>query len=161
MDCHFFVMKIKNYFCCLVFGLCGAFAASAKSYVVLELQNGSFFSFQLADKPEFTFTDDEMVINGNAETTYVIDEVKNFRFSDSELTGAPTQSSEEVRVVSLDQNTLQILGANGAPLRLLKSNGTLILSMSAVTDGSTIELPREKGIYIITVGKQSIKVIRK
>ncbi len=154
-------MKIKNYFCCLVFGLCGAFAANAKSYVVLELQNGSLFSFQLADKPEFTFTDDEMVINGNAETTYVIDEVKNFRFSDSELTGAPTQSSEEVRVVSLDQNTLQILGANGAPLRLMKSNGTLILSMSAVTDGSTIELPREKGIYIITVGKQSIKVIRK
>ncbi len=49
------------------------------SYMTVELKAGVKYSFLMADKPVATFKSGDLVVNGDAETSYSIEGVKNFR----------------------------------------------------------------------------------
>lgn len=47
-------------------------------------------------------------------------------------------------------------------ITLLNVNGVVVSTMSTNSDGSAmVTLPEQKGVYLLTVGSLSIKVIRK
>ena len=48
---------------------------AAATHLTVELKAGNKYSFLLADKPVITFSNGDLVVNGDAETSYSIDGV--------------------------------------------------------------------------------------
>lgn len=144
---------------------------AAVSHLTVELKSGSKYSFLLANKPVVTFKTGDLVINNNSETSYAIEGVKNFHFTESDETTPVDESSSknessfqgDIRIISLDDATIQI--DHLAPLsdvKLVTVMGRLISSQSANSDGSAVvSLPQTQGIYILSLGTKSFKIIRK
>ena len=64
---------------------------------------------------------------------------------------------------SLDESTLQVLNAQPAEkVTLVSINGSIVLtSMTDMNGSAIVKLPGRDGVYVLTVGTKSIKVIRK
>lgn len=146
---------------CLLIGASSSFATV--SYMTVELKAGDKYSFLLTDKPVVTFNSGDLVVNGDAETSYSIEGVKNFHFTEGDATGAETLSSGEMRIASLDGSTIQVQNiGNGSIATLVNVSGKIISSSKADSEGSaTISLPQTKGVYILSADGKSFKIIRK
>lgn len=145
----------------LIFGMMQINAAA--TYLTVELKTGSKYSFLLADKPVVTFSSGDLVVNGESETSYSIEGVKNFHFTESDATGIETISKDAVSIVSLDESTIQVKNiASVSIVTLVNVSGALISSSKADSEGMVnISLPQAKGVYILSVDGKSFKIIRK
>ena len=143
--------------------LCGALCASAAvQYMTVEKKSGEKYSFLLKDNPVVTYKGGELVVNGSASTSYAIAGVKNYHFTETDLTGVETAGSDMLRI-TIDENTVLVENASaGAKVGLLSAGGATVAATTANESGSaTLSLPSSKGVYVLTVGKQSFKLIRK
>ncbi len=139
------------------------FAAHASlEYMTIELQDGSKFSFLLNDKPVVTISDDDLIVNGNEETSYAISNVKNFHFTEGDLTDVSNSAASEMSIFNVD-GIIKIQNAPvAANVNVINVNGVLLSSSTVNSEGeATIALPNSKGVYVVTVGNNSFKVIRK
>ncbi|MCQ2209050.1 MAG: T9SS type A sorting domain-containing protein [Paludibacteraceae bacterium] len=144
--------------------LTGMMSVSAEAtYLTVELNAGNKYNFLLADKPVVTFKSGDLVVNGNSETSYSIEGVKNFHFTEGDVTKVEQLSSEEIRIVSLDEATIQLQNLDKqAVVTLMNVSGMLISSSKTNEDGTAIvSLPKTKGVYILSVAGKSFKIIRK
>lgn len=142
--------------------LCGALCASAAvQYMTVEKKSGEKYSFLLKDNPVVTYKGGELVVNGSASTSYAIAGVKNYHFTETDLTGAETAGSDMLRITS-DENTVLVENASaGARVELLSAGGAIVAVATASEAGSaTISLPSAKGVYVLFVGEHSFKLIR-
>ncbi len=139
---------------------CGALAEG--KYMTVELKNGDLYSFLLSDKPVVTYNEANLVINSNDRTSYAISGVKNYHFTKSDATSLETVNSF-LRIVNIDNETVEVQNAKPmSAVSLTSTSGVQILSSCAGSDGRVVvELPESKGVYILSVGNQSFKVIRK
>lgn len=155
-------MKKKNLciFAFLFWTLC---ANAAAQYMTVELKSGDKFSFLLEDNPVVTFKNVNLVVNGNAETSYAIAGVKNYHFTEGDVTGVSDYKSDAVCIESVDNNTLKINNASpSAKIALIGISGVVPFTTMADAAGSAfVSLPEQKGVYVLTVGCQSFKLIRK
>ncbi|MBR4840713.1 MAG: hypothetical protein IK005_09585 [Paludibacteraceae bacterium] len=144
--------------------LYGALSATAAvQYMTIELKSGGKFSFLLADNPIVTYANGDLSVNGSPSTSYAISGVKNYHFTEKNETGLSSVSSETLSIVSLDDNTLGIQNAPASAKAILLT-ATGVVSSTAVVDASgaaTLVLPQQKGLYVLSVGELSIKLIRK
>lgn len=143
--------------------LCGALCASAAvQYMTVEQKSGAKYSFLLSEKPVVTYTDGNLVVNGEASTSYAISGVKNYHFTESDLTGVETTDAEMLRIIT-DETTVLVENAPvGASVTLLNAVGSNLAATTADQGGTaSIALPSTKGVYILTVGRHSFKIIRK
>ena len=65
--------------------LCGCLVCvnAKKQYMTIEQKSGEKFSFLLDENPEITYSDGNLVVNGNAITSYAISSVKNYHFTET------------------------------------------------------------------------------
>ncbi len=137
--------------------------ATAK-FMVVEQNSGEKYSFLLAEKPIVTYVDGELVVNGDASTSYSIASVKNFHFSEKlETTDLVSTLMEMLRIFSKEEGILQIENAHATDVvTLVDMNGLVYASTVVSTEGTAlIQLPNKKGVYVLSVGTKSFKIIRK
>lgn len=139
------------------------FANAGVEYMTVEQNNGAKYSFLLNDNPVVTYEDGYLVVNGDASTSYAIDGVRNFHFTMENETGVETQIVDIMRIVNVDESTVAVENAPaGANVVLVSTGGATVATTTASESGyATIGLPSAKGVYVLTVGRQSFKVIRK
>ena len=144
--------------------LYGALSATAAvQYMTIELKSGGKFSFLLADNPIVTYANGDLSVNGSPTTSYAISGVKNYHFTEKNETGLSSVSAETLRIVSLDDNSIGIQNAPASAKAILFT-ATGGVASTAVVDASgsaTLVLPRQKGLYLLSVGELTIKLIRK
>lgn len=136
---------------------------AAATHLTVELKVGNKYSFLLADKPVITFAGGDLVVNGDAETSYSIDGVKNFHFTEGDASGVESLSAGDIRIISLDDATIQVQNLDkSSVVTLVNVSGVVFSSVKADAEGSaTVSLPQAKGVYILSVGTKSFKIIRK
>ncbi len=149
--------------------LCGCLvcANAKKQYMTIEQKNGEKYSFLLDENPEITYSDGNLVVNengknsSNAITSFAISNVKNYHFT--ETVSVDTRSSNELRIVKLSESAIEVQNANpSTKVMLVNINGAIMFESTTNAEGSvTITLPEHKGVYLLSVGSRSLKVIRK
>ena len=136
---------------------------ASNNWMVVEQRNGDKSGFLLADNPMVRYTGGDLVVNGSASTSYALSNVLNYHFSENAESGVDGVGSDVLRVVGLDEQTLQV--QNGKPqsaVSLLNVGGVLLSTQQTDADGSvTVALPQQKGVYVLYVGGKSFKLIRK
>lgn len=143
---------------------CMSFGANAESnYMTVEKNNGSLISFLLADNPVITYNEGNLVINKDAKTTYSFEDIKNYHFTEKNETGVESVSSIALRIVWIDDATIQVQNAEaGAAVTVTAISGVVVSTSKADVEGNaTVELPNNVGVYVLTAGNQSFKIIRK
>lgn len=134
-----------------------------KQYMTVVQKSGETINFSLSENPEVTYSDGNLVVNGDAETSYAIRNVKYYHFTDEFLTSVNGGSSIGLSVIHLDEATIQVKNARVSDDVLLSNvNGVVVYSDKTDVEGSiVVPLPEQAGVYVLTVGDQSIKIIRK
>lgn len=158
---------IKKTFILLLLSFGSMYANANVKYMTIEQKNGESLSFLLADNPEITYSEDkQLVVNGNAETSFVLSDVKNYHFTENDetsKTNVRNTTSVGLRIISMGNQTIRIENApTSAIVRIADMNGISWKSTTVDNTGTaTISLPQSQGVYMLSVGNQSIKVIRK
>ncbi len=136
---------------------------AAETCLIVEMKDSNKFSFMLAEKPVITFQNGDLVVNGSASTSYAISNVKNYHFEESIANSVETAVENELRIVYLDENSIQVQNAEAnAQVTVFSVAGVAYSNQYADAEGTaTVQLPSQKGIYIVKVGNQSFKFIRK
>ena len=144
--------------------LCGCLvcANAKKQYMTIEQKSGEKYSFLLDENPEISYSEGNLVVTGNTVTSFAISSVKNYHFTET-ASSVDTKKSNELRIINLDESTIEVQNANAsAKVMLANANGAIVLESTTDADGSVIVvLPEQKGVYMLSVGAHSIKVIRK
>lgn len=132
------------------------------THLTVELLSGNTYDFLLEEKPVLTFNSGDLVVNGNSETTYSIEGVKNFRFT-RKVSANEDIRKDNICFIFLDEATIQVQNLKPqSKVMLFGMTGALISSGTADSDGSAIvSLPTKKGVYILSIEGQSLKIIRK
>lgn len=143
---------------CLTLGI-----NAESNYMTVEKNDGSLISFLLADNPVITYQNDCLIINKDANTTYSFDDIKNYHFTEEDVTAAESVSAIALKFVWIDDATIEIQNAqSGAAVALTAVNGVVVSNSMIDADGKAIvKIPNNKGVYVISVGKQSFKIICK
>lgn len=149
---------------CLSYGALNC-SATVK-YMTVELKSSEKYSFLLADKPVVTFQNGDLVVNGSAETSYAISGVKDYHFTEkdeTEATGETLKSVETGCVIFENNGVVFIQKANpSADVLLFNVNGVVLSKTSVDNNGNAeLKLPDFAGVYVLSVGNQSFKLIRK
>ncbi len=144
--------------------ICLALGAYAEAkYMTIEMVNGSRISFLLADNPVITYQNGSLVVNNDTKTTYSFDDVKNYHFTESNDSGVDALNANELKLVWIDNETIEV--QNGQPnsgIVITAINGVMASQTKTDAEGkATVKIPSKAGVYIITVGRQSFKFIRK
>ena len=142
----------------------GLWADSGKSLVV-ELQNDRRATFVLSENPTLTFADKVLQIEvGSKSNKFEIDNVKQFYFVDVS-TGVIPVSSDELRVVSRDDNHVVLEGIGESDVVVLYSADGKVVDSQIEISGNRAEIPLAsltRGIYLNKVSnKQTFKIYRK
>lgn len=143
---------------------CMTLAASAEAnFMTVELNNGSLISFKLADNPVITYENESLLINKDAKTTYSFEDIKNYHFTETDDTGTPTFSANVLKVVRIDDETIEVQNAQPlSNITLTAVSGVVVAQSKADAEGkATVKLPNNAGVYVLSAGKQSFKIIRK
>lgn len=144
--------------------ICLALGAYAEAkYMTIEMVNGSRISFLLADNPVITYQNGSLVVNNDTKTTYSFDDVKNYHFTESNDSGVDALNANELRLVWIDNETIEVQNAQpNLTISLVSINGSVLSQTTADTDGkATISISNEAGVYMLSTGNQSFKIIRK
>ncbi|MBP5481877.1 MAG: T9SS type A sorting domain-containing protein [Paludibacteraceae bacterium] len=156
-------MKKKSLLVLAAMGVWGSVFAEP-SFVTIEFKDLTKKSFLLADAPVFQFKNDSLVVNGDASTAYQFEKVAKYYFADAgEGSNIPTVATNEVRVTYLDNQHIQVEGlAANSQVGLFSVLGQVIEQKSAKEGKAVLfTLPAAKGVYILKVNEQSIKIIKK
>ena len=140
---------------------CGALAED--KYMTLELKDGGKYSFLLKDNPIITYENKNLVINSDDETSFAIEDIKEYRFTAEDEDAVWNIYASAMQIVSIDDETIEVKNINSSlSVNVTSVSGVIVSSFKANADGSVIvKLPREKGVYILSAGNQSFKIIRK
>ena len=150
--------------------VCLALGIHAESkYLTVEMKEGAKFSFLLADKPVITCQSGSLVVNKDAKTTYAFEGVKNFHFTENNegSSGGTTKVEESysqlLQIVWIDNETIEVQNAQpNLTISLVSINGSVLSQTTADTDGkATFSISNEAGVYVLSTGNQSFKIIRK
>lgn len=138
-----------------------SFAVS--NYMTVEMNSGAKISFLLADNPVITYQDDNLVINKDAKTTYSIEDIKNYHFTENDDTKVKMTNANSLVIVWVDDNTIEVQNATpGSEVSLTAVNGMVVSKNKVDLDGkATVKVSNNAGVYIISADKQSFKIIRK
>ena len=144
--------------------LCGVeYANATVQYMTVEQQSGEKYSFLLKDNPVVTYEGSDLVVNGNASTSYAISGVKNYHFTEFDETDVEILTADMLRIVCIDEATIEVCNAEAnANVVLVGANGMVQSStMVSVSGKVRMNLPKQSGVYVLRVGTKSFKIIRK
>ncbi len=131
--------------------------------MTVEKTDGSLISFKLAENPVITYDNDNLVINKDAKTTYSFEDVKNYHFTEFDQSDAALVSANSLKFIWVDDATIEVQNAQAnSNVTITAINGAVVANTKADADGkATVKLPNNAGVYVLTAGNQSFKIIRK
>ena len=150
--------------------VCLALGIHAESkYLTVEMKEGAKVSFLLADNPVITYQSGSLVVNKDAKTTYAFESVKNYHFTENNegssggTTKVEANSSRPLQIAWIDNETVEVQNAQpNLTVSLVSINGSVLSQTKADADGkATISMPNTAGVYVLSTGNQSFKIIRK
>lgn len=147
--------------CSLAFLFLSAQATS--NYMTVEKTDGSLISFKLSENPVITYESDNLVINKDAKTTYSFEDVKNYHFTEFDQSDVTMISAKSLQIVWIDDVTIEVQNAQpNSVVSLTAINGAVLSNSKSDADGkATVKMPANSGVYVLTAGNQSFKIIRK
>ena len=155
---------MKKHFLFALSSICLALGIHAESnYMTVELNNGSMISFLLADNPVITYQSESLVINKDEKTSYNFEDVKNYHFTKDNKTKAEDVLSKSLRFIQVDEETIEVQNAQPNTYVILTAiNGTTLSKAKVDENGKAIvKLPNQTGVFILSAGIQSFKILRK
>lgn len=155
------IMKKTSLLLLSMMGL-GSSMLAGPSQVTVEFKDLTKKSFVLAESPTFQYKNDSLVINGSASTTYSFGQVKKYYFEDGELSKLSSVEANEVRVTYLDNQHVQIEGLKeNSQVALFSVLGQMIeKKISQSGEVIQLTLPNTKGVYILKINEQIVKLIK-
>ena len=132
-------------------------------YMTIEMKNGSKISFLLADNPVITYQSESLVVNNDPKNSYSFEDVKNYHFTEMNESGVDNLPANDLRIVWVDDETIGVQNAlPNSTIAITAINGVVVSQTKTDVDGkSTVRMPNKAGVYVLSVGKQSFKIIRK
>ena len=132
-------------------------------YMTIEMKNGSKISFLLADNPVITYQSESLVVNNDPKNSYSFEDVKNYHFTEMNESGVDNLPANDLRIVWVDDETIGVQNAlPNSTIAITAINGVVVSQTKTDADGkSTVRMPNKTGVYVLSVGKQSFKIIRK
>ncbi len=153
---------MKHKFLSTISFLCMSFVAFAtEEYMLVEMKTGEQYSFLLADRPVLTYENASLVINSDSKTSYAIEGIKEYRFVSN--TSIDDISASALKIITIDDETIEVQNAKSSEKVVLMSvkGETEFCSKTDVEGKVIVKMPVNKGVYVLSVGNQSFKVIRK
>lgn len=149
---------------CILFGvamgMCGSLYADP-SVVTFEMSNNTKESFQLEDVASIQYRNDSLYLEGKAATSYAFDDVKKYYFSQPALSVLPEIADNELRIIYLDNQNVEVKGLVGQnEIFLFNALGQVVRRVSSNESAVRVELPKEKGLYILKVNDRSVKLTK-
>jgi len=157
---------MRNRSLCLLLGAMGflgtAYAVDP-ALVTIEFKDSTKKTFSLlTESPIIQYRNDSVVVTGAASTAYLFDEVHKYYFNDGGSSGLHPVASNEVRVSYLDNQNVLVEGLSAnSQVGLFSILGQKLAQRTSV-DGEPLQLvlPDAKGVYVLRVNEQSIKLIK-
>lgn len=158
--------------CLLIGALIGAYGAAFANAddpnaVMIELKDHTTYSYVLEDSPKLQYRNDSLFVEGSVSLSYSFSDVSKYYFAKIPMpccnVGVPEVEANEVRVTYLDNQNVLIEGLDeSAQVELFSVLGELIKQTNSSENGVVqLTLPDVKGVYIVKVNDQSIKLIKK
>ncbi|MBR6105844.1 MAG: hypothetical protein IKP81_12410 [Paludibacteraceae bacterium] len=137
------------------------YSHAGTKYMTVEQKTGEKFSFLLANKPVVTYENNELVVNGSG-SSFVVDDLKNFYFTDEDLSGVANNTTDVLSVVKTDENTIRVENAAaGVAVKLVSASGSVVATGTTDQNGAaSLSFPKQTGVYVMTIGNNSFKVVR-
>lgn len=141
---------------CLITG-----TLSAANTLVVTMTDGTTHAFSLNGQPPvMTFSEDNLIIDGDLSATYPWASVVGFCFSDA--TALDEWSTGTLLMTYTDNRTVHISGLPSDMSVTLYSIAGQRLTAGTSHDGMlAIDLPAAAGTYLINIGSRSFKIIKK
>ena len=156
---------MRNRSLCLLLGAMGflgtAYAVDP-ALVTIEFKDSTKKTFSLlTESPVFQYRNDSIVVTGAASTSYPFEEVRKYYF-DGGSSGIQPVTSNEVRVSYIDNRNVLVEGLTaGSQVGLFSILGQkLEQKTSSAGDPVQLVLPDAKGVYVLRVNEQTIKLIK-
>lgn len=135
---------------------------SAQNTLTIHQKDGSKFGYGFSEKPVITYTETDLILTTNSTVVeYPLSAIAKFTFTENETSVSDIRSEIKTPTLQLDNNTVQISGAE--PLQavsLIDTDGKIISAYKTDANGSVsfsiTELP--KGIYIIKTKSLTCKI---
>lgn len=142
---------------------CSYGMSASVQYLTVEKKSGEKFSFPMSEEPLITFSGGDIVFNGDASTTYSISEVNRYYYTEGDHTNTENTVSDLQTIVCVADNEVLVKNATANSKLVLMNAGGVVLNMAITDDAgnASVLLPSPKGVYVLSVGKQSVKLIRK
>lgn len=139
----------------------GAYAEA--NYMTVEKIDGSKISFLLSSNPVVTYENDNFIVNKDSKTTYSFEDIKNYHFTEDDQSGVETISANTLKIIWVDDATIEVQNAQiGSVVALTAVSGAVVAKTTADSEGkATVKMPNNAGVYVLSVGSQSFKIIRK
>ncbi len=138
------------------------FGAKAQSQMRVKLLSGDDVVCKLSDNPKVAFADKVLTLTvGEKDTQFEIANVQKFLF-EPEGTSGISQAVNAAQTVAfdfLDGKTISVSHANASSLRLVDMSGRVVAEQAVKDGAATVSLAAlAKGVYVLSVGNQSVKV---
>lgn len=156
-------MKAKLSFLGAMLAIASTASMSAEtSYVTVNLNNGSRYSYLLSSAPKISYSNDSMLISGSANTGFLLSDVGTYNFTEGNLTDTPVIESNDFRISYTDNSNVKAEGLQpNSSVALYSIAGAFIKQANASEDGvAEIGLPQAKGVYILKTNSQTVKLIK-
>lgn len=143
-----------------------AIAQESQSALIVDMASGETHSFLLSEKPEIIFEDKSLRLRtSKVEVSFMRSDIANCHFAKIQ-TSINQVSNNELRIVSLEENRLDIYGLNNPEetVNVYDLNGHICnADVQMYGNKACIFLTAlPNGVYIIKIGnRQTIKIIRK
>ena len=132
------------------------------THVTVDLTDGTKFSYLLAESPKITYSADSFIVSGPARAAFELNKVDSYHFTDGTVSDAQVLGSNEIRITYSDNSHVKAEGLQANSSVILYSvAGSAIQKVKASAEGvAELELPQEKGIYILKTDFQTVKLIK-
>lgn len=139
----------------------GIMLADTVEVLKLTLKTGNTVTFELSKRPEITFSEEKMKITAEeAAVEYPFADIDGFAFENVE-TGISQTKAGELRIRAIGQGEWSIDGDMGA-VKVCDLSGKQCPVVTQTADSHTIlsltSLPA--GVYLVTVGSQTFKLVK-
>lgn len=147
-----------------LFMLCFSYGLYAeKNCMTIEMKDGEKYNFLLDSNPEITYSYGNLVVDGDEYTSYELQRVKNYYFTEVNSASSFSLPADEIGIVTVNDEIVEVYHANANEgVVLATACGVVIRETRADENGfATMVLPNQKGVYLLTIGEKTIKLIRK
>lgn len=151
------VHALMGLFCCSL----GAHASA--DYLVVHLNSGQTFNYEISSLTEISFTSDEIRLETkDGNVAYAIADFDKYTYQEGEKSSL-SHTGNNGPCINQDGDVLKIRNiSSDIPVSLVKLDGKILSCTKSNSDGcAEITLPTQKGVYAVVIGKYSFNVIRK